>query len=104
MRGDLDRPPPIFSSSPPDEEARQPVSATVAVAQAPAKSADEAYYNELGGEIPKSDPAADIGESGLGADAFELFKVHRGIFVIGVGLGLGLFEDVQGGDRAVYLW
>ena len=65
VRGDLDRPPPIFSSEP-DEEARTPVDTTVEVAGAPQRSADEAYYNELGGEIPKSDPEADIGESGMG--------------------------------------
>ena len=66
IRGDLERPPPIFSSEPPNEEARTPVDTTIAVASKPQKSADEAYYNELGGEIPKSDPAGDIGESGMG--------------------------------------
>ena len=64
VRGDLDRPPPIFSS-PPDDEARQPVASTVEVAAAPARSEDQAYYNGLGGEIPKADPEADIGETGL---------------------------------------
>lgn len=64
VRGDLDRPPPIFSS-PPNEEARQPVSSAVEVAAAPERAEDEAYYNGLGGEIPKADPEADIGETGL---------------------------------------
>jgi hypothetical protein len=65
VRGDLDRPPPIFSSEPPGEEAQTPVDTTIAVAEAPEKPADEAYYNELGGEIPKTDPVDDIDESGM---------------------------------------
>ena len=65
VRGDLDRPPPIFSSAP-DEAARTPVDTAVEVDGPPARSADEAYYIDLGGEIPKSDPEADIDESGMG--------------------------------------
>lgn len=64
IRGDLERPPPIFSD-PADEEAMMPVDAPVAFAMAPEKSADDAYYNELGGEIPKPDPVTNIGEGGL---------------------------------------
>ncbi|WP_300391615.1 lipoprotein [Henriciella sp.] len=65
IRGDLERPPPIFSD-PPDEEAMTPVASPVELALGPEKGSDEAYYNELGGEIPKPDPAADVGEGGLG--------------------------------------
>lgn len=65
IRGDLERPPPIFTD-PPDEEALKPVDAPAEFALAPEKSADEAYYNELGGETPKPDPTADVGEDGLG--------------------------------------
>lgn len=64
IRGDLERPPPIFSD-PPSEEAKTPVDVPAAYAAAPEKSEDEAYYNELGGEIPKSDPAADVDEDGM---------------------------------------
>lgn len=65
IRGDLERPPPIFSD-PPSEEASQPVDAPVAFAGPPEKTPDDPYYNALGGEIPKADPAADVGEDGLG--------------------------------------
>ncbi len=65
IRGDLERPPPIFSD-PPDEEAQQPVDAPVAFALAPERSDDSAYYNSLGGEIPKPDPEAEVGEDGMG--------------------------------------
>lgn len=65
IRGDLDRPPPIFSD-PPSEEAQQPVDAPAEFALAPEKSDDSAYYNSLGGEIPKPDPEAEVGEDGLG--------------------------------------
>lgn len=65
IRGDLERPPPIFSD-PPDEEALTPVAAPAEFALAPEKPEDEAYYNELGGETPRPDPAADVGEDGLG--------------------------------------
>lgn len=65
IRGDLERPPPIFSSEPPSEEAQKPVDTTIAVAEARPKAADEAYYNDLGGEIPKADPEDDINESGM---------------------------------------
>lgn len=65
IRGDLERPPPIFSD-PPNEEAQKPVDAPAEFALAPERSDDEAYYNELGGEIPKPDPEADVGEDGLG--------------------------------------
>ena len=65
IRGDLERPPPIFSD-PPDEEAIKPVDAPVAFALAPEKPQDDAYYNTLGGEIPKPDPTATVGEGGLG--------------------------------------
>lgn len=65
IRGDLQRPPPIFSD-PPSEEAKQPVDAPVAFAMAPIGAEDEAHYNSLGGEIPKPDPATEVDEGGLG--------------------------------------
>lgn len=65
VRGDLDRPPPIFSD-PPSEEAQTPVAAPVEFAMAPEKTDDAAYYNSLGGEIPKPDPEADVSEDGMG--------------------------------------
>ncbi|WP_084396326.1 LPS translocon maturation chaperone LptM [Henriciella aquimarina] len=65
IRGDLERPPPIFSD-PPSEEAQTPVDVPVEFALAPERSEDEAYYNELGGEIPKPDPEANVDESGMG--------------------------------------
>ncbi|MEM5515657.1 hypothetical protein WNY37_01775 [Henriciella sp. AS95] len=65
VRGDLRRPPPIFSE-PPSEEAQIPVDAPVEFALRPEQADDGAYYNPLGGEIPKPDPAADVGEDGLG--------------------------------------
>lgn len=65
IRGDLERPPPIFSD-PPDEEAKTPIAAPAEFALAPQKSQDEAYYNPLGGETPKPDPTSDVGEDGLG--------------------------------------
>jgi len=65
IRGDLQRPPPIFSE-PPSEEAQTPVDVPVEFALAPERSADTAYYNSLGGEIPKPDPAAEVGEDELG--------------------------------------
>ena len=65
IRGDLERPPPIFSSEPPTEEAQMPVDTTIEVAETAPKPADEAYYNDLGGEIPKADPEDDINESGM---------------------------------------
>ena len=65
IRGDLKRPPPIFSD-PPSEEAQTPVAVPVAFAMAPIGAEDEAHYNSLGGEIPKPDPSTEVGEGGLG--------------------------------------
>lgn len=65
IRGDLQRPPPIFSD-PPSEEAQIPVAAPVEFALAPEKTQDEAYYNSIGGETPKPDPTVDVDEGGLG--------------------------------------
>ena len=62
IRGDLERPPPIFSDPPP-EEARLPVDAPVALATA---DRDDIFYNSAGEVAPRPDPAADIGEDGLG--------------------------------------
>ena len=65
IRGDLRRPPPIFSD-PPSEEAKVPVDAPAEFALAPLGPEDQAYYNSLGGEIPKPDPSAEVDEGGLG--------------------------------------
>ena len=51
LRGDLERPPPIFSD-PPSEEAQQPVDAVAEFAGAEIND-ETTYYNSLGGEIPK---------------------------------------------------
>ncbi len=64
LRGDLERPPPVFSD-PPSEEAKVPVDAPVRVASA-ALDQDQVYYNALGGEIPKPAPNADVEESSMG--------------------------------------
>ena len=62
IRGDLERPPPIFSD-PPSEEAKQPVDAPVALAAA---DEDDIFYNSEGDVSPRPDPEADVGEDGLG--------------------------------------
>lgn len=59
LRGDLERPPPIFSD-PPSEEAKLPVDAPVQYAVKDVL--DTTYYNSLGGEIPRPAPANDIDE------------------------------------------
>ena len=64
LRGDLERPPPIFSD-PPTEEAQQPVD-TAAVFTVAEIDEDRVYYNSLGGEIPKPAPAADVEEDSMG--------------------------------------
>ncbi|MEL7320125.1 MAG: lipoprotein [Pseudomonadota bacterium] len=64
LRGDLERPPPIFSE-PPTEEAKQPVDA---VAQFAGTEINEntTYLNSLGGEIPKPAPDVDVEEESMG--------------------------------------
>ena len=64
LRGDLERPPPIFSD-PPTEEAQQPVD-TAAVFTVAEIDEDKVYYNSLGGEIPKPAPDADVEEDSMG--------------------------------------
>lgn len=64
LRGDLERPPPIFSD-PPTEEAQQPVD-TAAVFTVAEIDEDRVYYNSLGGEIPKPAPDADVEEDSMG--------------------------------------
>ena len=64
LRGDLERPPPIFSK-PPTEEAKLPVSSAVLFAGADLEE-DETYFNPLGGEIPKPAPNADVEEDSMG--------------------------------------
>ncbi|MEM7458084.1 MAG: lipoprotein [Pseudomonadota bacterium] len=64
LRGDLERPPPIFSD-PPSEEAQQPVDAVAEFAGAEI-SDDATYYNSLGGEIPKPAPDVDVEEENMG--------------------------------------
>ncbi|MEM7494283.1 MAG: lipoprotein [Pseudomonadota bacterium] len=60
LRGDLERPPPIFSE-PPSDEAQIPVDSPVQFAQTPINE-DRVYFNALGGEIPKPAPDADVDE------------------------------------------
>jgi len=64
LRGDLERPPPIFSE-PPSEEAQRPVDVPVRFASV-AIDADKTYFNALGGEIPKPAPTLDIEEESMG--------------------------------------
>ncbi|MEO1659666.1 MAG: lipoprotein [Pseudomonadota bacterium] len=64
LRGDLERPPPIFSD-PPSEEAQQPVDAAVEYAGADIND-ETTYYNSLGGEIPKPAPDVDVEEDYMG--------------------------------------
>lgn len=63
LRGDLERPPPIFSE-PPTEEAQQPVDAPADLAGAEIRD-DATYYNSLGGEIPKPAPDVDVEEDSM---------------------------------------
>ncbi|MEO1188213.1 MAG: lipoprotein [Pseudomonadota bacterium] len=64
LRGDLERPPPIFSE-PPTEEAQQPVDAAAEFAGVGIRD-DATYYNSLGGEIPKPAPDVDVEEDSMG--------------------------------------
>jgi len=64
LRGDLERPPPVFSE-PPSEEAKAPISAPVYVAGTQIDQ-DRAYFNAIGGEIPKPAPTNDIEEGTMG--------------------------------------
>lgn len=64
LRGDLERPPPIFSE-PPTEEAQQPVDSAALFAGAEIRD-DTTYYNSLGGEIPKPAPYVDVEEDFMG--------------------------------------
>ncbi|MEL8055168.1 MAG: lipoprotein [Pseudomonadota bacterium] len=63
LRGDLERPPPIFSD-PPSEEAQKPVDSPAVFAQAPIDQ-NRVYYNSLGGEIPKPAPEANVDEDAM---------------------------------------
>ena len=58
LRGDLERPPPIFSD-PPSEEAQTPVDSPAVFAQAPIDQF-RSYFYSLVGEIPKPSPDADF--------------------------------------------
>lgn len=64
LRGDLERPPPVFSE-PPSEEAKAPVSAPAYVAGGQIDE-NRAYFNSIGGEIPKPAPTLDIEEGDMG--------------------------------------
>ncbi len=64
LRGDLERPPPIFSE-PPSEEAQKPVDSAAQYAGAEIKE-NRTYYNSLGGEIPKPAPDVDVEEESMG--------------------------------------
>lgn len=60
LRGELERPPPIFSE-PPAEEALIPVDSPAQLAGVGIDQ-NRTYYNALGGEIPKPAPDADVDE------------------------------------------
>lgn len=64
LRGDLERPPPIFSKPAP-EEARVPVDVPVEFAQINVRE-DRVYLNKLGGEVPKPAPGVDVEEDSMG--------------------------------------
>lgn len=64
LRGDLERPPPIFSD-PPDEEAKIPVDAPVQFAVREINNGST-YLNSLGGEIPKPAPRVEVEEDSMG--------------------------------------
>ena len=64
LRGDLERPPPIFTD-PPTEEALQPVDSAAEFAVAEIDE-NRVYYNSLGGEIPKPAPDTDVEEESMG--------------------------------------
>ncbi len=60
LRGDLERPPPIFSDPPSDEALMVP--ADVPVQYAAKEVRDTTYFNAIGGEIPKPAPDIDVNE------------------------------------------
>lgn len=64
LRGDLERPDPIFSD-PPSEEAMVPVDTVIEVASTRIDP-NRTYYNTLGGEIPKPAPVTDVQEESMG--------------------------------------
>ncbi len=64
LRGDLERPPPIFSDPAP-EEAKVPVDVPVEYASTDIDGS-RTYYNSLGGEIPKPAPGTDVEEDSMG--------------------------------------
>ncbi len=64
LRGDLERPPPIFSD-PPTEDAKVPVDVPIQMAVA-AIDDDRVYINTLGGEIPKPVPDTEVEEDSMG--------------------------------------
>jgi len=64
LRGDLERPPPIFSE-PPSEEAQQPVDSTAEFAAIEIRE-NTTSLNSLGGEIPKPAPDVDVEEENMG--------------------------------------
>ncbi|MEL7040923.1 MAG: lipoprotein [Pseudomonadota bacterium] len=64
LRGDLERPPPIFSD-PPSEEAQKPVDSAALYLSAQFDD-NRVYLNSLGGEIPKPAPDVDVEEESMG--------------------------------------
>jgi len=64
LRGDLERPPPVFSK-PPTDEAKVPVDVPVTFSFA-AINQDQTYLNPLGGEIPKPAPRDNVEEGSMG--------------------------------------
>lgn len=63
LRGELERPPPIFST-PLTEEASVPVDLAVAFSVATVDQ-NKIYLNSLGGEIPKPAPGQDVFEESM---------------------------------------
>jgi len=63
LRGDLERPPPIFSQ-PPAEEAKRPVDSPVLYTVAEVDN-NKIYLNSFGGEIPKPAPGTAVVEESM---------------------------------------
>jgi len=64
LRGDLDRPPPIFSDPPSDEALMTPIDVPARFAAKDVR--DTTFFNTLGGEIPKPAPDIDVDEEEMG--------------------------------------
>ena len=64
LRGELERPDPIFSEpTAPDEQALVPVAVPVQLAEVAIPEGPQ--FNSLGGEIPEAAPATDVDEAAM---------------------------------------